>query len=158
MDEIPTKIERLFHDQADFKKQIEKLQAAQQGVEIEELLSKAETKGAVKIIAGIAEDSGDGMKKLREMADRIKQKEPSSVIILGVKEPLENGGHKPFLIVAVGPKVTGVSAGDTIKASADRFGGKGGGKPDFAQAGGTNASGLQDTIATAKAFVVNKLS
>ena len=62
-----------------------------------------------------------------------------------------------FLVVAIGSKVQGVSAGDVIKASADKFGGRGGGKPDFAQAGGTNASGLQEAIASAKGFVVQRL-
>jgi alanyl-tRNA synthetase len=155
VDEIPNKIERLFSDERELRKQIEKLQAAEQGIEIESLLASAETLTGVKVIAGIANDSTDGMKKLREMADRIKQKEPSSVCVLGIKE---SESAKPFLVVAVGPQVKGVVAGEVIKASADKFGGKGGGKPDFAQAGGTNANGLSDAIATAKAFIKTKLN
>jgi alanyl-tRNA synthetase len=118
------------------------------------LISEATVQGAVKIIYGIVDPAMDGMKKLREMADRIKQKEPSSVAILGVNESETN---KPFLVVAVGPQVKVVAAGDVIKASADKFGGKGGGKPDFAQAGGTKSAGLGDAIAAAKQFVVSKL-
>ncbi len=155
VDEIPNKIERMQGEERDLRRQIEKLQAAEQGIEIETLLASAETIGSVKVVSGVANDSSDGMKKLREMADRLKQKDASLVAILGVKES-ESG--KPFLVVAVGSKVQGVSAGDVIKASADRFGGKGGGKPDFAQAGGTNAAGLQDAIAAAKVFVLSKIS
>ena len=158
VDEISNKIDRLFSDERELKKQVEKLQSAEQGIEIETLLSKVETlqtaNGAVKVISGLAADSVDGMKKLREMADKLKQREPSSIVILGIKEPET---QKPFLIVAVGPQVKGISAGDVIKASADKFGGKGGGKPDFAQAGGTNAAGLQDAVVTAKTFVVERL-
>ena len=154
VDDIPNKIERLFAEERELRKQIEKLQAAEQGIEIDALLSSAETLSGVKVVCGLANDSADGMKKLREMADRIKQKEPSSVIVLGVKEPET---AKPFLVVAVGPQVKGIVAGEVIKACADKFGGKGGGKPDFAQAGGTNASGLADAVAAAKAFIAGKL-
>ena len=136
------------------KKQIEKLQGAQQGSEIEELFQKAEVLNGAKLISGVVQDTLDGMKKLREMADKIKAKDPTAVSILGVKES-ESG--KPFMVVGVGSKVTGLNAGEVIKASADKFGGKGGGKPDFAQAGGTQAAALQDAINAAKSFVAQKL-
>ena len=154
VDEIQNKIERMVNEERDLRKQIEKLQGAQQGVEIDELFSKAETLGAHKLIAGVVQDTLEGMKKLREMADKVKAKDPASIAILGVKES-ESG--KPFLVVAVGSKVTGINAGDVIKASADKFGGKGGGKPDFAQAGGTQAAALPDAIKAAQEFVRSTL-
>ena len=158
VDEIPNKIERMFETERDQKKQIEKMQSAQQGVEIEELLSKAESCGSAQIVAGVVHSSSDAMKKLREMADRLKQKNPSVVAVLGCAQPVEGAADKPFLVVAVGPKAGAVNAGEVIKASVDAIGGKGGGKPDFAQAGGARADGLQDAVATAKAFVVKKLN
>lgn len=158
VDEIPNKIDRVFSDLQEARRQIEKLQSAQQGVEIEELLSGAEKiqlgARAVLGVYGIVQDSSDGMKKLREMADKIKQKHPNSIIVLGVKEP---ESQKPFMVAAVGSEVQGVSAGNIIKASAEKFGGKGGGKPDFAQAGGTQPAGLVDAIAAAKEFVQKSL-
>jgi alanyl-tRNA synthetase len=154
VDEIPNKVERLFEEGRDLKKQIEKLQGAQQGVEIESLLAAAESKGAVKIVSGVVDPAMDGMKKLREMADKLKNKEPNAISILGV---VESESNKPFLVVAVGSGVKGVAAGDVIKASAEKFGGRGGGKPDFAQAGGTNPAGLVDAISAAKSFVASKL-
>jgi alanyl-tRNA synthetase len=155
VDDIPNKLEKLFSDERELRKKIEKLQAAEQGIEIQNLLASAEQIKGLKVIAGMANESADGMKKIREMADRIKQKEPASVIVLGVKEPET---LKPFMVVAVGPQVKGVIAGDVIKASADKFGGKGGGKPDFAQAGGTDPQGLHDAIDAAKSFVLQKLN
>ncbi|MBC7396764.1 MAG: alanine--tRNA ligase [Bdellovibrionales bacterium] len=156
VDEIPTKIERMTEEARELKRQIEKLSAAQAGVEIDELLTKAQSVKGFKIVSGIVQEATDGMKKLREMADRIKAKDPLAVAVLGIKEATENG-PKPFLVVAVGSKVTGIHAGEVIKASADKFGGKGGGKPDFAQAGGTQPNSLQDAIASAQAFIVHKL-
>ncbi len=155
VDEIPNKIDRLFNEERELRKQIEKLQAAEQGIEIESLMASAESHSGIKLISGIVSDSSDGMKKLREMADRLKQKDSSMVAILAVKES-ESG--KPFLVVAVGSAVKGIAAGDVIKASAEKFGGKGGGKPDFAQAGGTNSAGLSDAILAAKKFVLGKIS
>jgi alanyl-tRNA synthetase len=156
VEEIPNKIERLFEEQRDLKKQIEKLQAAQQGAEIEELLKTATTASGVRVIAGLAESTSDGMKKLREMADRLKQKEPAAVSILGIREVSE-AGEKPFLVVAVGAKVNGIHAGEIIKGSAEVFGGKGGGKPDFAQAGGSKVSELQAAVEKAKSLVLEKI-
>jgi alanyl-tRNA synthetase len=156
VEEIPNKIDKLFEETRDLKKQIEKLQAAQQGVEIEALLASAETVSGVKVISGLVESSSDGMKKLREMADRIKQKDPSCVAVLGIKEVAE-AGEKPYLVVAVGAKVSGVHAGEIIKGSAELFGGKGGGKPDFAQAGGSNVAGLSGAIQAAKTIILQKL-
>jgi alanyl-tRNA synthetase len=156
VEEIPNKVERLLEEQRDSKKQIEKLQAAEQGVEIEELLKGAILVSGVKVISGIVGGSSDGMKKLREMADRLKQKDPSAVSILGIVEKTESG-EKPFLVVATGAKVHGVHAGEAIKASADRFGGKGGGKPDFAQAGGARSADLQSAVDAARSFITGKL-
>ncbi len=156
VDEIGNKIERLFEEQRELKKHIEKLEGAQQGAEIEELLSKAEMVSGVKVISGVVAKSGDGMKKLREMADKLKQKEPASVSVLGIFEPGETA-EKPFLVVAVGAKVAGVNAGEIIKGSAAEFGGKGGGKPDFAQAGGARASDLPVAVQVAKKLVCDRL-
>jgi alanyl-tRNA synthetase len=157
VDEIPNKVERLFDETRELKKHIEKLEAAQQGVEIETLLQAASTHSGVRVVAGQAAPSAEGMKKLREMADRIKQKDPASVTLLGIRETGE-AGEKPFLVVAVGAKVVGVNAGEIIKNSAGVFGGKGGGKPDFAQAGGADASKLDQAIAAARELVLQKLS
>jgi alanyl-tRNA synthetase len=157
VDEIPNKIERMIEEQRELRRQIERLQGAQQGAEIEELLKSATSISGVRVIAGVVADSSEGMKKLREMADKIKQREPAGVAILGVCEKSE-AGEKPFLVVAVGAKVTGVNAGEIIKGSAGTFGGKGGGKPDFAQAGGANAAKLRDAIEQARALVNGLLS
>ncbi len=154
VDEIPNKIERIIEESRELSKKLEKAQAAQAGAEIDELMAQAVTENGVVIVSGVVQDSADGMKKLREMADRIKAKNPASVSILAVKEP---EASKPFMVVAVGAAVKNLNAGEVIKACAEKFGGKGGGKPDFAQAGGTNASGLHEAVASARQFVVNKL-
>ncbi len=160
VDEIPQKIERLFADERELKRQIEKLQDAQQNGEIDELFAQSEListpNGAVKLVSGVVVPSLDGMKKLREMADKIKQRDAGVVLVLGIKEPTTSEG-KPFLVVAVGAKVQGVQAGAVIKACAEVFGGKGGGKPDFAQAGGSKPEQLESAVKAAKVYVLGQL-
>lgn len=154
VDEIPNKINRMFEQERELKKQIEQLSSLQQNVEIEELMQQATQIQDVYVITGVVEPALDGMKKLREIAEKIKQKQPKSIIALGIQES-ESG--KPFLVAAVGKEIKNIRAGEVIKACADKISGKGGGKPDFAQAGGTNAQGLQGAIATAKEYVLQQL-
>lgn len=155
VDEIPNKIERMVENERELRKQIDRFASMQQGAEIEELMTQSQAVKGLVLIAGVVQPVSDGMKKLREMADRIKQKTPNCVVVLGIQEA---ESQKPFLVAAVGPEAKGILAGDIIKASAEKIAGKGGGKPDFAQAGGSNASGLQEAIATAKSYIVQKLN
>ncbi|HTW86545.1 MAG TPA: alanine--tRNA ligase [Candidatus Binataceae bacterium] len=79
---------------------------------------------------------------LREMADRLRQKYRSAVVAIGS----ELDG-KAALIVAVTPDLTGrIKAGDVIKKIAPIVGGSGGGRPDFAQAGGRDPQKLDDAL------------
>ncbi len=81
---------------------------------------------------------------LREMADRLRQKYPSSVIALGS----DSGDGKAALLVAVTADLTGrIKAGEIIKRIAPIIGGSGGGRPDLAQAGGRDASRLDEALA-----------
>jgi alanyl-tRNA synthetase len=82
-------------------------------------------------------------KALREMADRMRQKHPSSVIALGS----DQGEGKAALLVAVTPDLTSrIKAGDIVKQIAPIVGGTGGGRPDLAQAGGRDASKLDEAL------------
>ena len=81
---------------------------------------------------------------LREMADRLREKYPSSVVALGS----DVGGGKVAILVAVTPDLVGrVKAGEIIRQIAPIVGGSGGGKPDLAQAGGRDPSKLDAALA-----------
>ena len=98
--------------------------------------------GGVKIVTRRAD--GVDPRALREMADRMRQKYPSSVIALGS----DTGDGKVALLVAVTPDLTArVKAGDIIKQIAPIIGGTGGGRPDLAQAGGRDATKLDEALA-----------
>jgi len=80
---------------------------------------------------------------LREIADRLRQKHGSAVVAIG-----SDLGDKVALLVAVTPDLADrVKAGDVIKRIAPIVGGTGGGRPDLAQAGGRDASKLDEALA-----------
>jgi alanyl-tRNA synthetase len=82
-------------------------------------------------------------KALREIADRLRQKHPSAVVALGS----DLGDDKAALLIAVTPDLMErVKAGDLVKQLAPIIGGTGGGRPDFAQAGGRDAAKLSEAL------------
>jgi alanyl-tRNA synthetase len=156
IDEISGKIDKLQANERDLRKQVEQFQAKAAGGEVDELLSKAVAlPGGGRVVAGLSVPDASGMKKLRDLCDRIKQKAPDSVVVLGMKDP---EAEKASLVVALGPQAPkGLSAADILKELAPKIEAKGGGKPDFAQAGGTKPAGLQELVKEAFALVLRKL-
>ena len=97
---------------------------------------------------------GADAKTLRDAVDRFKDKLQSAVIVLG---SVENG--KVRLAAGVTKNnIDRIRAGDVIKSVAEQIGGKGGGRPDFAQAGGSNPDGLDAALASVPAWVSEQLS
>jgi len=97
---------------------------------------------------------GADAKTLRDAVDRFKDKLQSAVIVLG---SVENG--KVRLAAGVTKNnIDRIRAGDVIKSVAEQVGGKGGGRPDFAQAGGSNPDGLDAALASVPAWVSEQLS
>ncbi len=98
--------------------------------------------GGIKVVTRRAD--GVDPRALREMADRMRQKYPSSVIALGS----DTGDGKVALLVAVTPDLTArIKAGDIVKQIAPIISGTGGGRPDLAQAGGRDATKLDEALA-----------
>jgi alanyl-tRNA synthetase len=95
----------------------------------------------IKIVTRKVE--GVEAKSLREMADRLRQKYGSAVVAIGS----DLGDNKVALLVAVtADLVQRIKAGDIVKEIAPIIGGTGGGRPDFAQAGGRDASKLDEAL------------
>jgi alanyl-tRNA synthetase len=104
--------------------------------------------GGIKVVTRRAD--GIDPRALREMADRMRQKHGSAVIALGS----DQGEGKVALLVAVTSDLTSrVKAGDIVKQIAPIVGGSGGGRPDMAQAGGRDASKLDEALEKVAALV-----
>ncbi|MGK5086641.1 alanine--tRNA ligase [Bdellovibrionota bacterium FG-2] len=150
-DEILGKIDRLFATERELRKQVEQAQAKSAGGEVDEFLAKAIKVGDATIVVGVCATNSEGIKRLRDIADKLKQKSPGVIAVLGM---IEDGGQKVSIIAALGPQAPKkVGAGDIIKEVAPLIDGRGGGKPDFAQAGGTKISGLAQAIEAASSMI-----
>ena len=122
--------------------------AASQGDDL--LMQAVDLKGA-KVLAASME--GADATALRETLDKLKDKLKSAVILLSAV----NDG-KVSLIAGVTPDLTAkVKAGDLVNFVAQQVGGKGGGRPDMAQAGGTDAEALPQALASVQSWVKQKL-
>jgi alanyl-tRNA synthetase len=96
--------------------------------------------GGVKVLA--AKLDGADAKSLRDTLDQLKGKLGSAVVLLAA----ETDG-KVSLVAGITKDLTDrLKAGDLVKAAAARVGGKGGGRPDMAQAGGNDPAGLPDAL------------
>ena len=110
----------------------------------------ADVKGSKVLAAAI---DGADAKSLREAMDNLKGKLKSAAIVLASSE-----GGKVTLIAGVTADLTGkVKAGELVNFVAQQVGGKGGGRPDMAQAGGTDPSKLPQALASVQDWVAQKL-
>ena len=108
--------------------------------------------GQVMRVLAVTLDDADP-KTMRETIDRLKDKLKSAAIVLGAV----NDG-KVSLIAGVTADLTGkVKAGELVNYVAQQVGGKGGGRPDMAQAGGTNPAGLPGALQSVKSWVEQRV-
>ncbi len=116
-----------------------------------DLASSAIDIDGIKVLAHNVE--GADPKSLRDTLDQLKNKLGSAAIVLGT-----SNGDKVSLIAGVTKDQTGrIKAGDLVNAVAIQVGGKGGGRPDMAQAGGTNPAALEAALQSVPEWVRNHL-
>ena len=122
--------------------------AANQG---NELASQAVEINGVKVLAAVLD--GADSTALREVTEKLKESLKSAVILLAA---VQDG--KVSLVAGVTSNVTSkVKAGELVNFVAQQVGGKGGGRPDIAQAGGTNPDGLAAALASVTAWVTERV-
>jgi alanyl-tRNA synthetase len=149
--EVAQKVEQAQKRVRDLERALEeassKIATAQSG----DLAAKARDVGGAKVLATRVQ--GDG-KSLRELADKLRDRLGKGVIALGAEQD-----GKAILLVAVTKDLTAkVKAGDLVKEGAKHVGGSGGGKPDLAQAGGSDAAGLDKALAAIEALASRALA
>jgi alanyl-tRNA synthetase len=145
-DHLPAKIEKMLSDLKALEKEVLRLKAkiASDSAQVggDAVKSVNNTKVLIQKVAV------DNPAALRDLADRLKEKIKSGIVVLG-----SVNGPKAFLIVAVTKDLTDrFHAGNVIKQIASMVGGRGGGRPDMAQAGGTQPENLDQALE--KAFQI----
>ena len=148
---VVSKVDALVSHSKQLEKEIQQLKdklAAQEGAS---LINQAQEINGVKVL--IAKLDGADNKALRGMVDELKNQLGSGVVLLGnVSE------GKVGLIAGVTKDLIGkVKAGELVNLVALQVGGKGGGRPDMAQAGGTDAAALPAALETVAPWLADKL-
>src|SRR5262249_34033404 len=130
------RLERMLAQQKELERRLAEIQSKLAGSQSTDLVSRARRVNGISVLAERVDNADD--KGLREMADKLRDKLGSSVVVLGT----ERAG-KALLLAAVTKDLTSkYRAGDIIKQIAPIVGGGGGGKPELAQAGGSDPSRL----------------
>ena len=141
------KIRQLISNQKSLEKQIANFQKQLASDQSGDLISKAENINGVKILA--TEVSGVSAKDLRGLADKLKDKLGTAVVVLAVVSD-----NKVSLISAVTKNLTDkYQAGTILNHVASQIGGKGGGRADMAQGGGTEPEKLTDALSSVKDLI-----
>ena len=134
------KIERLLARQKELQREIETLQARLNAAKSGDLLAGVREINGIKVLA-VKVDAADP-KALRDLADTLKEKLGPGVMLLG-----SDCDGKAALLVTVSKELTiRYKAGDIIKKLAPVIGGSGGGKPELAQAGGSDPARLNEAL------------
>ncbi|MFB8797220.1 MAG: alanine--tRNA ligase [Microcoleus sp.] len=145
-EELPNRITNLQNELKDTQKQLAALKSELAIAKSDQLLAQAESIGDCKII--IAELGDVDTEALKTAAERLQQKLGNSAVVLAsIPEP-----DKVSLVAAFSPEVNkkGLQAGKFIGGIAQICGGKGGGRPNLAQAGGRDATKLKAALETAR--------
>jgi alanyl-tRNA synthetase len=139
-DDVAAKVRALVERNRSLERDIQALKAKLATGGTQDLLEGLREIAGVKVLA--ARLDGADANALREAADKLTDRLGSGVVVLGAVE-----GEKVRLVASVTKDLTSViRAGDLIRPVAERVGGRGGGRPDFAQAGGTDPGGLEAAL------------
>jgi len=150
--ELVSRVDSLFEEVDSLKKRVQALERELGRNRAESLLAEAEHIDGRSLLA--ARVPASSSEALREMGDWLRERLGSGVIVLGT---VVDG--RPSLLAMVTPDLTsrGLHAGELVKQAAQVTGGGGGGRPEMAQAGGRDASRLDEALRVAKELATEKI-
>ena len=155
--ELPTKIGQMADNLKSLEKELARLKSKLASSQGDDLMAQAVEIAGVKVL--VATLDGADANTLRETMDKLKDKLKTAVIVLASANTGKDSDGKVSLAAGVTQDVIAkIKAGDLVNFVAGQVGGKGGGKPDMAMAGGTDASALPAALASVNAWVSQKLS
>jgi alanyl-tRNA synthetase len=150
--QLENRLLRLVERQKELERELETVERRAQAGQADNMLARVREIGGVKVL--VAPVAAADAKGLREMADRLRDKLGSGVVALGC--PFDG---KANLLVAVTKDLTDrLRAGELVAAMATEVGGRGGGRPDLAQAGGSQPERLDAALAKADTLIAAALT
>jgi alanyl-tRNA synthetase len=150
-DSAVSRMEQQLEKTRDLEKTLQKLKARQANSAGSDMAAEAEEIEGIKVSARMLE--GADVNTLRETVDQLKNKLGTAALVLASVE-----GEKVTLIAGVTKNITDrIKAGELVNFVAQQVGGKGGGRPDMAQAGGNNPANLDSALASVPDWVKDKV-
>jgi alanyl-tRNA synthetase len=148
--EVPARLAQVLDQVRVLEKELAAIKGKLASAQGDDLVARAVDVNGLKVLA--AQLDGADAKALRETLDKLKDKLKTAAIVLATVE-----GGKVQLAAGVTSDATGrVKAGELVNFVAQQVGGKGGGKPDMAMAGGTDAGKLAAALASVRAWVAER--
>ncbi len=149
--QVTKKVQQVLEQQKALEKQLKGLQAKLAASQGDELANQAVKVGEVNVLAAKLEGADMGV--LRDTLDKLRSKLAPAVIVLGTA-----GENKVNLVAGVSKEITdSFKAGEVVNHVAQQVGGKGGGRPDMAQAGGKDPSKLDEALASVVDWAKSKI-
>ncbi len=146
--QLVDRIAQILEQNDTLKSQLQAQKSDMLASRVDEIISGRQMVGPVSFIPYY--EDGVAVDDLRELSDRIRNREQNSVVLLASS----HDGKVTLICAATKPAVqAGVHAGNIIREIAPLVGGKGGGRPDMAQAGGKDTSGISDAMERGAALV-----
>jgi len=148
--EVPARLGQLLDQVRSLEKELASLKGRLASAQGDELLAKAVDVKGLKVLAATLD--GADAKTLRDTLDKLKDKLKSAAIVLASVE----GGKVQLAAGVTNDRIAKVKAGELVNFVAQQVGGKGGGKPDLAMAGGTDPSKLAAALASVEGWVAER--
>ena len=152
VNELPAKISQILDNVKSLEKELARLKSKLASSQGDDLAAQAIDIAGFKVLAATLE--GADANTLRETMDKLKDKLKSAAIVLATT----SDGKVSLAAGVTTDLIAKIKAGDLVNHVASQVGGKGGGKPDMAMAGGTDASQLPKALASVKDWVSTKLA
>ncbi|MBC2850677.1 alanine--tRNA ligase [Cetobacterium sp. 8H] len=150
LNKIEERSEKIVEEVRDLSKETEALKAKVASFEANSLFDEVQEINGVKVLVKAFKDKEAD--SLREIVDKAKDKLGSCVIALG-----SDNDKAVFAVGVTKDLISKVKAGDLVREAAKIAEGNGGGRPDFAQAGGKNGAKVEEALATLKEILINTL-
>ncbi|WP_027474389.1 alanine--tRNA ligase [Curvibacter gracilis] len=148
--ELQGRITQVLDQVKTLEKEVAALKGKLASSQGDELMGQAVDVKGIKVLAALLD--GADAKTLRDTLDKLKDKLKTAAIVLAAVD----GGKVQLAAGVTADSVGKVKAGELVNFVAQQVGGKGGGKPDMAMAGGTDASGLAKALASVQAWVAER--
>lgn len=150
-DNVQDKIQQLMERNRGLEKELEQIKSKMASSAGDDLINQAQDINGVKVLAAMLE--GVDPKSLRDTVDQLKNKLHTAAVVLATV----SDGKVSLVAGVTSDTMQKVKAGELANMVAQQVGGKGGGRPDMAQAGGTNPEALPAALASVPAWVAGQL-